>query len=57
MKKTNILVAPLFASVVLLLSVGAVGELFASLFSKSKEKLTNKETSNEKTLETVKQHH
>ncbi len=57
MKKTNILVAPLFASVVVLLSVGAVGELFGSLFAKSKEKLANKETTSENALETVKQHH
>jgi hypothetical protein len=37
--------------------VGAVGELFASLFAKSKEKLSNKETTSENALETIKQHH
>jgi hypothetical protein len=57
MKKTNVLVAPLFASVVLLLSVGAIGELFVSLFTKSKETLTNKETTTEGSLETATQQH
>jgi hypothetical protein len=57
MKKTNILVAPLFASVVVLLSVGAVGELFVSLFAKSKEKITNTEVSTESTLEAARQQH
>lgn len=36
MKKTSILMAPLFAAVVMLLSIGALGELFASLFAKVK---------------------
>jgi len=57
MKKTNVLVAPLFASVVLLLSVGAIGELFVSLFTKSKETLKNTETTTETALETAKQQH
>jgi len=33
----NFAIAPLFAFVVVLLSVGAVGQLFASLFSKKEE--------------------
>ncbi len=48
MKKTDIIVAPLFSLVVVLLSIGALGELFSSLFSKAKnlssEHLTEQET-------------
>jgi hypothetical protein len=37
MKKSNLFVAPIFTLVVLLLSIGAVYELFESLFEKSSE--------------------
>ncbi len=40
MKKTSIIMAPLFAAVVMLLSIGAVGELFVSLFIKVKNLFT-----------------
>ncbi|MCF6208708.1 MAG: hypothetical protein L3J61_04915 [Ghiorsea sp.] len=40
MKKTSIMMAPLFAAVVMLLSIGAVGELFASLFARVKNLFT-----------------
>ena len=55
MKKMNILMAPLFAAVVMLLSIGALGELFMSLFSKVKSLLTSKSISTESSLETATQ--
>ena len=50
MKKTDTLVAPLFAVVVVLLAVGAIGELFSSLFVKVKNAQLAK---SEKELEAV----
>ena len=43
--------APLFAGVVVLLSVGAAGELLFSLFSKLKSTLSQHDTQNETTAE------
>jgi len=51
MKKTNVMMAPLFGAVVILLSIGAVGELFASLFAKVKNLLTGNVSTTEKSLE------
>ena len=51
MKKTNMMMAPLFATVVMLLSVGAIGELFLSLFSKLKSMISQTSTSTENSLE------
>ncbi len=55
MKNTNMLIAPLFAFVVVLLSVGAVGELFSSLFAKLTNKETDKELSTQTALEAASQ--
>jgi len=51
MKKVNIMVAPIFMVVVSLLAVGAVGELFASMFSKAKSGQSEQESSFEGELE------
>ena len=55
MKKTSIIMAPLFAAVVMLLSIGAVGELFVSLFTKVKSLFsltsTTSQTSSEQALQ------
>ncbi len=51
MKKTSIMMAPLFTAVVVLLSIGAVGELFASLFAKIKNLLTAKSTATQSVSE------
>jgi len=55
MKKTSIIMAPLFAAVVMLLSIGAVGELFISLFTKVKSLFsltsTTSQTSSEQALQ------
>ncbi len=51
MKNTNIMMTPLFAAVVVLLSVGAVGELFLSLFSKLKSKVSQTSSTTENALE------
>jgi len=55
MKKTNIILAPLFGVVVLLLSVGALGELFSTLFAKIKSLASVKSTTSESALETATQ--
>jgi hypothetical protein len=55
MKKNNILMAPLFAAVVMLLSIGAAGELFASLFAKVKSLVSSKSPATESSLEAVRQ--
>ena len=51
MKKTNILMAPLFAAVVMLLSIGAVGELFSSLVVKVKNFLFSPSTASQSSAE------
>ncbi len=43
--------APLFAAVVMLLSIGAVGELFASLFAKVKNRFTITSSATQSTSE------
>ena len=55
MKKKNIIMAPLFAAVVMLLSIGAAGELFASLFAKAKNLVSAKSPASESSLETATQ--
>ena len=55
MKNTNIMMAPLFTAVVILLSVGAIGELFSSVFSKLKSMVSQTSTTEEKSLERVTQ--
>ena len=55
MKNTHYLMAPLFAGVVVLLSVGAVGELIFSLFSKLKSTLSQHDTQNATTAEVATQ--
>jgi len=57
MKKMNILMAPLFAAVVMLLSIGAVGELFVSLFAKVKSLVSTKSTASQSALEGATQLH
>jgi hypothetical protein len=47
MKKVNIMVAPIFIVVVSLLAVGAVGELFQSMFAKAKSHTNEHEASYE----------
>ncbi len=51
MKKTSIIMAPLFAAVVVLLSIGAAGELFASLFAKVKHLLFSTSTATQSSSE------
>ena len=51
MKKTSIMMMPLFTAVVVLLSVGAVGELFASLFAKVKQLLFSTSTATQSASE------
>jgi hypothetical protein len=47
MKKVNIMVAPIFLVVISLLAVGAVGELFQSMFAKAKSHANEHEVSYE----------
>lgn len=51
MKKTSILMTPLFTAVVMLLSIGALGELFASLFAKVKSLLFSPSTASQSSAE------
>jgi hypothetical protein len=51
MKKVNIMVAPIFIVVVSLLAVGAVGELFQSMFSKAKSYANENEATYEGEVE------
>jgi len=51
MKKMDLLIAPLFSVVILMLSIGALGELVGSLFSKSKDSETEEALETEYTTE------
>jgi len=51
MKNETKQVIPIFIAVVTLLAIGAVGEMFVSLFQKSKEQFKEKEDSHEYSLE------
>ncbi len=53
MKKKDYLIAPIFGIVVVLLFVGAAGELVSSLFSKEKETESESSTVNSDEIATV----